>query len=91
MQVTHDSIMKVENEIRRIFKTDKTEYYQRDWQNDKYVFFASVKVITPEIQSDWSEKFHNGSSYSIAKGVRQNYLNISLDITPDDMKEITNA
>jgi hypothetical protein len=84
------NIKKVENEIKRIFKTNKTEYYKKDWQNDKYVYFASVKVITPEIQSDWSEKFHNGSFYSIAKGVRENYLNISVDVTESDMKEISN-
>ena len=81
--------LQIENLLKDIFETNNVEYYGRSHQNDKHIYFVSTKEVTPEMQSKWSEKFREASFYSIAKGREQDHLNLTVDVTDDDIKNNT--
>lgn len=90
IQYTYEEIQKVEQKLSEIFQSKKIEFHQRsEFRDRNFIYFLNVKIITPEIQSKWSETFHNGSYYGIGKGVNQPYLNLTFDITMDDLKEVS--
>ena len=82
-------VEKVIKKLAEIFNTQKIEFWKRTEHKDRnFVFFANVNIINSDIQSKWSETFHNGSYYSISKGVRQDSLRLTFDITLEDLKEV---
>ena len=78
--------MQVEKLLKDVFETNNVEYYGRSHQNKNHIYFVSTRKITPEMQSKWSEKFREASYYGIAKGRNQDHLNLTVDVTDDDIK-----
>lgn len=90
VKYTYEEVEKIEKRLAEIFNTQRIEFWKRsDYKDRNFVYFANVKTITPEIQSKWSQTFHNGSYYGIAKGVNQDSLHLTFDITIEDLKEVS--
>ena len=92
VKYTYQEVEQVDKKLKEIFNTQKIEFWKRsDYKDRNFVYFDNVKIINPNIQSKWSETFHNGSYYGIGKGINQDSLHLTFDITIEDLKEVAKS